>query len=54
MSFIYTGILCNTYYNNTVHRSTYSWWGAFLGSKNKQIFVPDKNNFYLSNWIVIE
>ena len=53
MSLIQNAILSYTYYNGNIHHSTFSWWGAFLGNKNKKVYIPEKNNFYLNNWIVL-
>jgi hypothetical protein len=62
MSMINNGILIRIKYmdlDNNYHRSTLSWWGAFLGKKNKTITIPDKfgedvNEYYLPEWVLIE
>ena len=59
MSMINNGILNRFMFNGGYHRTTFSWWGAFLGNKNKTITIPDKfgediNDFYLPEWILIE
>jgi hypothetical protein len=62
MSMINNGILISIKYieqDNSYHRSTLSWWGAFLGNKNKIITIPDKigediQEYYLPEWILVE
>ena len=59
MSMINSGILNRFMYGGSPHRSTFSWWGAFLGNKNKTIIIPDKigkdvEDYYLPEWILVE
>jgi len=60
MSMINNGIL-NRFMRGGIlpNRSTFSWWGAFLGNKNKTIIIPDKigkdvEDYYLPEWILVE
>jgi hypothetical protein len=42
------------------HRSTFCWWGTYLGNKNKTVIIPEKKtkedftiDYYLPEWIEI-
>jgi hypothetical protein len=60
MSMFDSGILTQIGYHGSTtnfHRSSFSWWGAFLGNKNKTIIIPDKSpetsDYYLPEWIEV-
>ena len=50
-------IYCHNSFNNYI--STYSWWGAFLGNKNKIVTAHNKTlshlvEYLLPEWILVE
>ena len=60
MSMFNSGILTQIGYHGSTtnfHRSSFSWWGAFLGNKNKTITIPDRSDettdYYLPEWIEV-
>jgi hypothetical protein len=59
---IKNGILnYNIHNNNKPTYSSFSWWGAYLGNKNKKIYYDgsyekygeNKDLYYLPEWIKI-
>jgi len=46
-------VLLSQFKNMIIDKNNYSFWMAYLGKKDKKIIIPEKNDFYLNEWINI-
>jgi len=49
----FTNFVLLSHINNMIiDKNNYSFWMAYLGKKDKKIIIPERNDFYLNDWIM--